>query len=173
MSRPDADKWSSNTWPIYQRIQYRHKRALMLGMGSATHAKCGTPPEWAECLKPMAIPVQQYLASLHCLLPINGGARENWPRAGLEAMAVGVPIVAQDEWGWREMIEHGVTGFLGSCDEELAHYAAMLAYDETLRMRVIHAAQERLRMELANPDRIWSGWQKLFASLSVAARVAA
>ena len=28
-------------------------------------------------------------------------------------MAAGVPIVAQNDWGWREMIEHGVTGFLG------------------------------------------------------------
>ena len=53
---------------------------------------------------------------------VNGGARENWPRAGLEAMAAGVPIVAQNDWGWREMIEHGVTGFLGGDDCELADY---------------------------------------------------
>ena len=45
-------------------------------------------------------------------------------------MAAGVAVVTQNDWGWREMIEHGVTGFLGGCDEELAHYTAMLAYDE-------------------------------------------
>jgi glycosyltransferase involved in cell wall biosynthesis len=153
------------TWPIYERIQVRNKRALMLGMDDRTHAKLGKPPAWADCLKPMAITAQQFFATLHCLLPVNGGARENWPRAGLEAMAAGVPVVAQNEWGWREMIEHGVTGFLGSCDEELAHFAASLAYDEDLRLRIAHAARERLVNEFANPDVIWAGWQRLFAAI--------
>lgn len=113
----------------------------------------------------MAISASDYFRQLHCTLPVNGGARENWPRVGLEAMAAGVPVVAQNEWGWREMIDHGVTGFLGGCDEELAHYAAMLAYDEDLRMRIVHAARERLVGELASPEIIWSGWWRLFDSL--------
>jgi glycosyltransferase involved in cell wall biosynthesis len=165
MARPDTDKWSSNTWPIYSAIQYANKRALMLGIDDRTHAKLGAPPIFADCLKPMAISVQQFLANLHCLLPINGGARENWPRAGLEAMACGVPVVAQNDWGWREMIEHGVTGFLGSDDCELAHYAAMLAHDEDCRQRIINAARERLINELANPDVIWKAWKQLFRSV--------
>lgn len=173
VARPDTDKWSSNTWPIYNRIQYRHKRALMLGMDERTHQKLGAPPAWADCLKPMAIPVRQFFATLHCLLPVNGGARENWPRAGLEAMAAGVPIVAQNEWGWREMIEHGMTGFLGDCDEELAHYTALLAYDEDLRMRIVKAAHQRLHDELAAPASIWRGWKHLFECVSEQERAAA
>ena len=165
-ARPDADKWSSNTWPIYGRIQYRQKRALMLGMDERTHKKLGKAPAWADCLQPLAIPARQFFSTLHCMLPVNGGARENWPQAGLEAMAAGVPIVAQNEWGWREMIEHGVTGFLGGCDEELAHYAAVLAYDEDLRMRMAHAARERLVNQLANPNVLLAGWNRLFQSVS-------
>ncbi|CAN5457809.1 hypothetical protein BH11PLA2_BH11PLA2_28970 [soil metagenome] len=173
MARPDTDKWSSNTWPIYSRIQYRGRRALMLGMNEKTHAKLGKAPDWAECLKPMAVTVPEYLAKLHCLLPVNGGARENWPRAGLEAMAAGVPVVAQNDWGWREMIDHGVTGFLGSGDEELAHYAGTLAYDEELRLRVVHAAREKLVREFANPDVLAAAWLRLFDSVTTARRVAA
>jgi glycosyltransferase involved in cell wall biosynthesis len=109
--------------------------------------------------------VKQFFATLHCTLPVNGGARENWPRAGLEAMAAGVPIVAQNEWGWREMIEHGVTGFLGSCDEELAHYTAMLAYDEDLRQRIIHQAHERLVNSLAHTETLWTAWHRLFDTI--------
>lgn len=165
MARPDTDKWSSNTWPIYSAIQYANKRALMLGMDDRTHEKLGASPVFADCLKPMAISVKQFLSTLHCLLPINGGARENWPRAGLEAMAAGVPIVAQNDWGWREMIEHGATGFLGSDDCELAHYAAMLAHDEDLRQRIIHAAHDRLVNELASPKVIWEAWKRLFRSV--------
>ena len=118
-------------WPIYSAIQYANKRAIMLGINERVQEKLGASPIFADCLKPAAIPVQQFLANLHCLLPINGGARENWPRAGLEAMAAGVPVVAQNDWGWREMIEHGETGFLADNDCELAHYAALLAYDES------------------------------------------
>jgi len=106
----------------------------------------------------MAIPTPQFFATLHCLLPVNGGARENWPRAGLEAFAAGVPVVAQNDWDWKEMIEHGVTGFLGDCDEELAHHAATLAYDEDLRMRIVHAAHEKLVNEFANPEVLAAAW---------------
>ena len=172
-ARPDLDKWSSNTWSIYNRIQYAGKRALMLGMDDRTHKKLGKPPLWADCLKPMALPARDFFRQLHCTLPVNGGARENWPRVGLEAMAAGVPIVAQNNWGWREMIEHGVTGFLGSCDEELAHYSATLAYDEDLRMNMVHAARERLVGELANPEVLWAGWKQLFESIATEERVAA
>jgi len=164
-ARPDRDKWSSNTWPIYRRIQVKEKRALMLGMDDSTHQKLGKPPDWAECLTPMAIPAQEFYRRIHCQLPVNGGARENWPRVGLEAMAAGVPIVAQAQWGWAEMIEHGVTGFLGSCDQELAHYAAVLSYDEDLRREMIVAARQRLCNELAHPETLWRGWRELFESL--------
>lgn len=171
MARPDLDKWSSNTWPIYSSIQYANKRALMLGMNDRTHEKLGDPPIFADCLKPKAISVQQYLSTLHCLLPINGGARENWPRAGLEAMTAGVPIVAQNEWGWKEMIEDGVTGFLASDDCGLAHYAACLAHDEALRMKLVNNAYDRLVNELAEPQSIWDGWQRLFESVDRAQSV--
>lgn len=165
MARPDLDKWSSNTWPIYSAIQYANKRAIMLGINERVQEKLGASPIFADCLKPAAIPVQQFLANLHCLLPVNGGARENWPRAGLEAMATGVPVVAQNDWGWTEMIEHGETGFLANNDCELAHYTAMLAYDENLRQRIIESAYLRLVDELASPVVIWSQWEELFSSL--------
>lgn len=165
MARPDLDKWSSNTWPIYNSIQYANKRAMMLGVDERVHEKLGPTPPWADCLLPMAIPVEQYLSNLHCLMPINGGARENWPRAGLEAMAAGVPIVTQNEWGWREMITHGETGFLANNDCELAHFTAMLAHDEDLRQRIIQAAHDRLVGDLANPKVTWEAWKRLFRSV--------
>ena len=166
-ARPDLDKWSSNTWKIYGAIQYAQRKALMLGMDDRTFEKLGPAPDWASCLRPMGIPVRQYYRCLHCLLPVNGGARENWPRAGLEAFASGVPVVAQCEWGWQEMIEHGVTGFLGNDDQELAHYAAMLAYDEPLRMRMIENARARLIDVHANPLRIWNAWKTVFETIDV------
>jgi glycosyltransferase involved in cell wall biosynthesis len=93
---------------------------------------------------------------------------ENWPRIGLEAMACGVPIVAPREGGWCEMIDHGETGFLASSAEELGKYGTLLARDEPLRLRIAAQARHKLETELANPDLIWAGWQRLFASLGAA-----
>jgi glycosyltransferase involved in cell wall biosynthesis len=166
LARDDLDKWSSNLWNIYGSVNCANKRARVMAWSARLSEKCGAPPEWAETLAAHAESAPQFLAGLHCLFPLSGGARENWPRAGLEAMASGVPIVAQNDWGWREMIVHGVTGYLGSDDRELAHYAGMLAHDEELRLRVALAARDRLVHVLAVPHELWRRWKALFASLT-------
>lgn len=165
IARDDLDKWSSNLWPIYARVSYGEKLARVMAWSERLSEKCGAPPDWAEALPANAESAQQFLSTLHCLFAINGGARENWPRAGLEAMSSGVPIVAQRQWGWCEMIEHGVTGLLGDDDCELAHYAAMLAHDEELRLRIAIEARHRLESVLASPELLWNGWRALFTSL--------
>ena len=112
----------------------------------------------------MQIPAQEFLARCHVLVPVNGGARENWPRVGLEAMATGVPIVTQNQWGWREMIRHGVTGFLCDTDRELAYWTAHLAYDERRRLVMAEAARAHVK-KLADPNTLIPRWQTLFESL--------
>lgn len=164
IARPDADKWSSNLWPIYNAIPYDRKRARLMGWTSTLTKKCGQAPKYAHTLAPQSESPQEFFSQLHATLPINGGAKENWPRAGLEAMAAGVPIVAQNEWGWKEMVEHGASGYLGSTDKELAYYAARLAYDEDHRMEVAHAGRKRVE-QLADSQEIASRWLKLFSFL--------
>lgn len=165
IARADADKWSSNLWPIYSAVRHARKQARVMAWSDRLTEKCGLPPRWVDILPQAAETAQEFMSTLHCLFPINGDAQENWPRAGLEAMAAGVPIVAQRQWGWCEMIEHGVTGFLGANDSELADYVTMLANDEDLRLRIASAARGRLTSELANRQTIWQGWRALFASL--------
>ena len=161
-ARPDLDKWSEKTWSLYSAIDYPVKEAVVLGADHRTLRKLGAPPPWVRCLPPMSIPVERFLAGLHCYLTMNGSARENWPRVGLEALAAGVPVVAENKWGWREMIDHGVTGFLGEDQEELAHNASLLARDEELRREITHAARAKLIHELACPEKLWDQWQSVF-----------
>jgi glycosyltransferase involved in cell wall biosynthesis len=167
LARPDLDKWSSNTWPIYASVPYAHRKALVMGWTERLAGKLGKPPAWATCLKPQQVPTQEFLGRCHAMLCINGGARENWPRVGLEAMAAGVPIVTQNQWGWREMVRHGVTGFLCNGDQELAYYTAHLAYDERRRLTMAEAARAHVE-RLADPETILAGWQRLFDSLGTA-----
>jgi glycosyltransferase involved in cell wall biosynthesis len=158
LARPDPAKWSSEIWSIYRRIPYSRLRARVMGWDGRVEAKCGPSPIWAETLPPAAEPVRSFLSSLHCLVSVNGGAEENWPRVGLECMAAGVPIVAERSWGWPELVEHGITGYLGEDGDELAFHAAHLAYEEDLRIAVVSAARTRLRLlcEPSNLGRLWS-----------------
>jgi glycosyltransferase involved in cell wall biosynthesis len=91
----------------------------------------------------------------------GGQAVENWPRVGLEAMAAGVPVIADNRGGWREMIRHGRTGYLCDNDDQFAEYTARLACDETLRVQIARQARETLETELARPQEIWAGWKQL------------
>ena len=166
ISRAAPDKYSADTWSIYRRIPHPI-RARLMAWADPVRKKLGPPPDWAECLPARAESPQQFLASLHGMLQVNGGAGENWPRAGLEAMAGGVAVVAENRWGWREMIRHGRTGYLADSDDELAFYAARLACDESLRLEIVHNARRVLEEELAHPETIWANWQKLFEGLAV------
>lgn len=165
-ARSDTDKWSSNLLTIYDKIAYPSKRAILMGVDDRVRKKLGQIPWWCDLLKANAIPVKTFYSRLHCCLPVNGGARENWPRVGLECMAAGVPIVAENSWGWREMIDHGVTGQLGSSDDELAHFAAVLAHSEQTRVKMTMQARDRLYYDLACPDKIWSKWEEVFSLCS-------
>jgi len=81
-------------------------------------------------------------------------------------MASGVPVVAQNQWGWRDMIRHGETGFLCDTAEEIIHYTTQIARDEGLRLRLADEARRRLEQELANPEPIGEQWRALFCGLS-------
>lgn len=165
LARGDAHKWHRRHWSICDRVQCRGRTAIAMGVNDEVKRVLGQTPPWAMTMEPNEIPATDFYRRCHCLMLVNGGARENWPRVGLEAMAAGVPIIAEKRWGWLEMVEHGVTGFLGDNDADLSSYATILANDEKLRLKMASAARWRLENELANPETIWTGWRDLFGSL--------
>ena len=165
ISRAAKDKYSRRTWPIYAAIPHPIK-ARVMAWDKRIEKKLGRPPEWAECLSAGAETSAEFLAKLHCMVQVNGGTGENWPRSGLEAMATGVPVVVENRWGWREMIRHGQTGFLCDDDDQLAYYAARLGYDEDLRLTIAHRARRVLEEDLANPNVLWAAWRRLLEGLA-------
>lgn len=115
---------------------------------------------------------ETFLWSLHCMCQVGGDdlaeprACENWPRVGLEAMAVGVPIVAEHRGGWPEMVTHLKTGMLGHSHGEIARHVIRLAHGEALRLRIASQAREALSASVATPERLWAGWAKVFGEVS-------
>ena len=83
------------------------------------------------------------LASLD-LLVVPSLAREATTRVILEAFAAGVPVLASDAGGIREVVEEGQTGFLtppGDAAELARGISAVLECDETRRREVAEAAR--------------------------------
>lgn len=165
LARPDLAKWSRGYWKLLGQVEHPRRRALVMGVDDTVRKWLGPMPDWAVALPAGALPAREFYRRLHCLAPLNFGTFENWPRIGLEAMACGVPIVAPAEGGWCNQIAPGETGFLARNAAEFVACLNELSRDESLRLRIAQQARQRLVTELADPERNWHGWQKLFASL--------
>jgi len=83
----------------------------------------------------------------------------------LEAMAAGVPIVAEDRGGWLEMIQHGRTGYLCDTSAAVGDYVRRLAAHEPRRLRIAQQAREAVVDTLAAPEPIWREWERMFKEL--------
>ncbi|HAP78442.1 MAG TPA: glycosyltransferase family 1 protein, partial [Acidimicrobiaceae bacterium] len=75
--------------------------------------------------------------------------REGFPRAAMEASASGLPVVATDIRGCRQVVVHDSTGLLVPArdPEALAAAVARLAHDKGLRDRMGNAGQQRAATE--------------------------
>ncbi|MEX0675524.1 MAG: glycosyltransferase [Pirellulales bacterium] len=74
---------------------------------------------------------------------------EGLPNSIMEAMSCGVPVVATDIWGNRELVVHGQTGFLVPVGDRagLARYAHKILEDPELRRRLGAAGRQRILAE--------------------------
>ena len=75
--------------------------------------------------------------------------REGFPRSAMEAAAMGVPIVATDIRGCRQVVDHGVTGFLVPVGdaEAMARAVRKLASDPALRAEMGAAGRAKALRE--------------------------
>ncbi len=71
------------------------------------------------------------------------------PNAVLEAMAMGLPVVASDAPGCRDAVVHGETGFLAKTEVELLEYSHRLVDDKELRRRLGEAGRKRVIREFS------------------------
>ena len=75
---------------------------------------------------------------------VLASAKEGLPRVVLEAMLLGKPVVASDVVGSRELVKHGVSGFLYPYGDEpaLAGYLQRLLENPDLRQRMGAAGRD-------------------------------
>ena len=73
---------------------------------------------------------------------------ESFGLAALEALATGVPVIGARVGGLPEVVEHGVSGFLGAPEDVdgMAQGALALLQDDSRYLAASHAARERAQM---------------------------
>ena len=90
--------------------------------------------------------VLEVLADSH-LFVFPTRVREGFPKAVIEAMACGLPVVATRVGGNGELVLEGETGFLVPRADSQALAAALLNYVENDALRAAHGTAARTRVE--------------------------
>jgi hypothetical protein len=81
----------------------------------------------------------------------------------IEYAARGIPTVATDCPAYRDVIEHGVNGFLVKRDHEWLKYLSELARDDGLRAKMGEAAAAMAGQHLIEDG--WADWQNAYEGL--------
>ena len=145
ISRQDLDKFASNTLHIYEYfVSPKFKKAKFLGFNSKCIEKIGKPYDWIETYVDQRHGCTQNQFYQHCEIVLQPtDTTENWPRIGFEAMSSGSVLIVDNRGGWRQMVEHGKTGWLCNHERDFIYYASKMAYEPNLRNEMALAARER------------------------------
>lgn len=165
ISRQDADKFSANTLLIYEYfVSPVPKRGLFLGFDQRSEAKIGTPFDWIRIARDQSeVSQQEFYQHCHIVLQATD-TTENWPRVGFEAMSSGSVLIVNNRGGWRQMVEHGKTGWLCDHERDFIYYASKMAYEPGLRQDMAEAA--RLKgLELGGMEASIASWEKVFDAM--------
>lgn len=99
---------------------------------------------------------------------LNTSLHEGIPMTILEAMALGVPVVAPDVGGIREIIDNGIQGFLvtGRNPNDFADKCLRLLSDRNLRDAMSLAARHKAAQDFS-AEKMADSYRKLYHDLQV------
>jgi len=95
---------------------------------------------------------------------VNSSRSEGVSNAIMEAMALGVPVLARNCAGNRSIVTHNKTGLLFGTDQEFLTLAQQLLKDERLKQNLIHGGKEFISQRCTSEK---LAYQKLFEDLEI------
>jgi hypothetical protein len=161
LSRDDSSKFSSDMWRIYDRILTPGaKKVFVMGFGKNAKSKCGLPPEGLDWMTMDAgsMPASKFYKKIHLMVHKTGGSGENLPRVLLESWATGVVPVVEKAYGFIELVEDGITGFMSSNSDTMSYRASELAFDEDKRKKMAEAGHRYLLNTFGDHEKCFAAW---------------
>jgi hypothetical protein len=162
ISRYDASKFAADTWRIFDKVcSPLPTKTFILGYGDNAHKRCGNAPatlDW-QTWNEGGIPSREFYPRVRCLIHKTGGSRENLPRVMLEAWHTGTALVCEDDYGFREHVVDGVTGYRCKSSDEMSYRASELAFDENKRRLMVERGYNYLKATFGDVGRCWQGWK--------------
>ncbi len=151
LSRDVAEKHHERDPGLYRRLAARGCQVRVMGgtvLEPALREAGGL--EGIALLPAQAQPASAFLAGLDCFFyRTSRSFFEASGRVVTEAMAMGLPVVADRVGGYADVIEPGVNGFLFDDDDEAVAQIERLRLDPELRRRIGRAARESVERELS------------------------
>ncbi|WP_153559090.1 glycosyltransferase [Roseimaritima sediminicola] len=164
LSRSDPGKYHpSQLWIYETMVAPVLKSGTILGVDQAVRDKIGAVPDWIQAIEPGGMPVQDVYERAHCIIQASE-TYENLPRVGFEAMASGCLLIVDDRGGWRELVQHGKTGYLCRDQRDFVYYASRAAYESDERTQMTRAARSFLEMNWSMESALLQ-WRNFFQRL--------
>lgn len=139
----------------WEQVHRDHDDAMLVIAGPVDQAKADSvPPAMVERAQRSGVKflgmrddVEELYLGLD--LYVLASHREGFPRSAMEAAATGLPIVATDIRGCRQVVDHGLTGLLvpARSPRELAGALGRLVADVDLRGRMAMSAVDKARTD--------------------------
>ena len=118
------------------------------------------------------VPINEHPEKYYASIDFDIGLAPLWPtrfsesKSGIKVIeygARGIPSIATDIEPYRDVITHGVDGFLVKRDHEWLKYLSILAGDDELREKMGIAAQDMARRHLIEDG--WRTWADAYTRL--------
>lgn len=95
---------------------------------------------------------------------VSASKTEGLPLSVLEAMACGLPVVATDAGGQRDIVKDGMNGFLVKVDDEMGMKEALKKLIDNKMLREKFSVKSREIAEQWSAEKCTQGYQKLYES---------
>jgi glycosyltransferase involved in cell wall biosynthesis len=149
------EKGYAELFAAWDQIRAAHPDAVLVVAGPVDADKADAVPAdllaRAEAAGVRLLGLRDDVEDLYCAMDLYvlASHREGFPRSAMEAAASGLPIVATDIRGCRQVVDDGVTGLLVPVRDAAALAAAVgrLVADGDLRRRMGDAAAARAEAE--------------------------
>lgn len=139
-SRDVPEKHGREDWKIYRQVADLGGESVILGGSCMT----GAFPQinGMKLLKARSTGIPDFLHGLDAYFYRTSTWIEPWGRVVIEAMACGLPVLADSVGGYAQAIKHEVNGLLFDSTEEAVRLVRRLAQEPELCLRLGHEARK-------------------------------